>query len=83
MNITGKFNDIVFAIIFIYHLATRQWPYGGTLQTVLDVTLGICFLLICFKYFVFCAELKKVKPDKKLDRPAGRKKRRRNESGGE
>lgn len=63
MNFTGKFNDIVFMTLFVYHLATRQWPYGSAVQTVLDVTLGICFVLICFKYFVFCLELKKKEPN--------------------
>ncbi|MBP2631195.1 MAG: hypothetical protein H6Q70_1823 [Firmicutes bacterium] len=48
----GKFNDIVFAAIFIWHLSTRQWPTGGTLQTVLDVMLVFCAILIGFKYYM-------------------------------
>lgn len=47
----GKFNDIVFAAIFIWHLSTRQWPTGGTMQTVLDVMLVFCAILIGFKYY--------------------------------
>ncbi len=47
----GKFNDVVFAALFIWHLSTRQWPTGGTMQTVLDVMLVFCAILIGFKYY--------------------------------
>lgn len=48
----GKFNDVVFAALFIWHLSTRQWPTGGTMQTVLDVMLVFCAILIGFKYYM-------------------------------
>lgn len=48
----GKFNDVVFAALFIWHLSTRQWPTGGTMQTVLDVMLVFCAVLIGFKYYM-------------------------------
>lgn len=50
MGRTSYFNDAVFAVIAAYHLATRQWPFGGTWQSVIDALLGISALLIAFKY---------------------------------
>lgn len=52
MGKTSYFNDAVFAAIAAYHLATRQWPFGGVWQSVIDALLGISALLIAFKYVV-------------------------------
>lgn len=52
MGKTSYFNDAVFAVVAAYHLATRQWPFGGTWQSVIDALLGISALLIAFKYVV-------------------------------
>jgi len=47
-----KITDIAFAFIFGWHLLTRQWPFGNTLQSVMDVIFGISMLLILVKYFI-------------------------------
>lgn len=44
--------DILFWILAVLHLATRQWPYGDTLQTVADVTIGLAAVLTAVKYWV-------------------------------
>lgn len=49
---SGKITDIAFAFIFGWHLLTRQWPFGNTLQSVMDVIFGISMLLILVKYFI-------------------------------
>lgn len=59
MNLTGKFNDIAFAVIFIFYLASREWPFGGFWQSVLDVFMAVIFCLILYKYYVFNIELTK------------------------
>ena len=43
---------LIFLVIFLFHLVSRQWPYGDMFQTVLDVLLGITAILIVVKYFV-------------------------------
>jgi hypothetical protein len=49
---SGKLTDIAFTFIFCWHLLTRQWPFGDTLQSVMDVIFGISMLLILVKYFI-------------------------------
>jgi hypothetical protein len=49
---SDKIIDIAFAFIFGWHLLTRQWPFGNTLQSVMDVIFGISMLLILLKYFI-------------------------------
>ena len=49
---SDKITDIAFAFIFGWHLLTRQWPFGNTLQSVMDVIFGISMLLILVKYFI-------------------------------
>ena len=51
-NKNSNVNDVIFLVIFLFHLVSRQWPYGDTFQTVLDVLLGITAILIVVKYFV-------------------------------
>lgn len=52
MLMSGKLTDIAFVFIFCWHLLTRQWPFGNTLQSVMDVIFGISMLLILVKYFI-------------------------------
>ncbi len=52
MLMSDKIIDIAFAFIFGWHLLTRQWPFGDTLQSVMDVVFGISMLLILLKYFI-------------------------------
>lgn len=52
MLMSDKIIDIAFAFIFGWHLLTRQWPFGNTLQSVMDVIFGISMLLILLKYFI-------------------------------
>lgn len=51
-NKSSNVNDVIFLVIFLFHLASRQWPYGDMFQTVLDVLLGITAILIVIKFFV-------------------------------
>ena len=51
-NKNSNVNDVIFLVIFLFHLVSRQWPYGDMFQTVLDVLLGITAILIVVKYFV-------------------------------
>lgn len=52
MSKMSKWNDIFFGIIVIGHLLTREWPMGGTLQTIVDVMLGLSAMLILLKYYL-------------------------------
>lgn len=52
MSKTNKFNDVVFVLIVAYHLYNRQWPWGDTLQTVLDVVFAVTGALIAVKYYI-------------------------------
>lgn len=80
---TGKFNDIAFGMIFGWHMYSRQWPFGDTLQTVLDVMLVICLVLVCFKYYTLyknglvpIEDVKEIKTDKiRIGRSAKAKKK--------
>ncbi|MEG6584659.1 hypothetical protein [Dendrosporobacter sp. 1207_IL3150] len=56
MNKTSKFNDILFAVIVVVHLYNRQWPWGDTLQTVLDVVFTITGALIAAKYYILASK---------------------------
>lgn len=51
MNWTSKVNDVLYIMIVAVHLYNRQWPWGDTLQTVLDVVFAITGLLIAVKYY--------------------------------
>nr|WP_173812843.1 hypothetical protein [Dendrosporobacter quercicolus]NSL48491.1 hypothetical protein [Dendrosporobacter quercicolus DSM 1736] len=52
MNKTSKFNDLVFILIIAFHLYNRQWPWGDTLQTVLDTVFIVTGVLIVAKYYI-------------------------------
>lgn len=52
MGKMSRWNDIFFAVIAVAHLLTREWPTGGTIQTVVDVMLGVSAALILFKYYL-------------------------------
>ena len=51
-NKNSNVNDVIFLVIFLFHLVSRQWPYGDMFQTVLDVLLVIMVILIVVNYFV-------------------------------
>ena len=51
-NKNSNVNDVIFLVIFLFYLVSRQWPYVVMFQTVLDVFLGITAILIVVKYFV-------------------------------
>lgn len=42
--------DVLLIIVLIIHLATREWPWGGYFQTVMDVLLFAAIVLTAAKY---------------------------------
>lgn len=52
MGKMSRWNDIFFAVIAAAHLLTREWPTGGTVQSIVDIMLGISAALIVFKYYM-------------------------------
>lgn len=85
MGKMSRWNDIFFAVIATAHLLTRQWPTGGTLQSIVDVMLGTSAVLILFKYYmeykrtgsIFGGEAKNSASNQALKAPAAKKKKRR------
>lgn len=42
--------DILLGIIIVIHLLTRDWPFGGTAQTVTDVLIVVALILTAIRY---------------------------------
>ncbi len=44
--------DLLFILFVIAYLLTRQWPYGGTMQTVADVSIAVALVRLAVKFFI-------------------------------
>jgi len=46
-------SDVFFLLFAVIYLFIRQWPYGGAMQTVVDILIVVTSLLMAVKYFFF------------------------------
>lgn len=42
--------DIVLILLIVGHLLDRNWLYGNTIQTIIDVCFGITAVLIGYRW---------------------------------
>lgn len=52
MTKASKINDVLYIMIVGVHLYNRQWPWGDTFQTVLDIVFAVTGILIVAKYLI-------------------------------
>lgn len=43
-------SDKIFVIVAVIHLLIREWPFGNTMQTILDILFLIVTFLLIAKY---------------------------------
>ncbi|OPY59527.1 MAG: hypothetical protein A4E56_03165 [Pelotomaculum sp. PtaU1.Bin065] len=52
LKVLKKLNsDLLFLVSVVLYLFARQWPFGGTLQTVADVLIVVALVLIVVNRF--------------------------------